>query len=253
MSPTTHEEAGMNRTTTAPRRNPIARWHERRRGEGRDKGFSTLELSLTIAIMTMVLTAFYGAYNGFLRDVAFAEQLAEVERRTRPALNELTIELRQATPPNSAAAGQPVELLNEDRIVFYSDRADVAGPERISYDKVNCDDGVCELQKSIIFADAGSSYPDWTYDIAGGPDVTLTVIPRVAEDVVLFTGRTVNSTGNFVDQVLCDRRGELGNGGISCNFDQVFVQLEVVPRAADTSTVPRNFEIEEEVLLRNAS
>ncbi len=228
----------------------VERCRALQRGE---RGFSTLELSLTIAIMSMVLTAFYGAYNGFLRDVAFAEQLAEVERRTRPALNELTIELRQATPPSSAAGGQPVELLNEDRIVFYSDRADVAGPERISYEKVNCADGLCELEKSIIFADAGSSYPDWTYDIAGGPDVTLTVIPRIAEDVVLFTGRRLTTAGTVVDQALCDRRNELGNGGISCGFDQVLVQLEVVPRAADTSVVPRNFEVEEEVLLRNAS
>lgn len=202
--------------------------------------------------MSMVLTAFYGAYNGFLRDVAFAEQLAEVERRTRPALNELTIELRQATPPNSQAGGQPVEVLTVDQIIFYSDRSRVDGPERVTYEKVNCADGLCELQKSIIFADAASSYPDWTYDIAGGADVTATVIPRIADDVDLFLGRRITSAG-VVDVAMCDRYDELGLGAASCSFDQVVVTLEVVPRAADTSVVPRNFEVVEEVQLRNAN
>ena len=218
----------------------------------RERGFSTLELSMTIAIMTMVLTAFYGAYNGFLRDVAFAEQLAEVERRSRPAINELTIELRQATAPNSAAAGQPVEVLSEDQIVFYSDRSNVDGPERITYERANCVDSVCELVKTIIFADGASRYPDFTYDVAGGPDVTQVVLERITEDVVLFLGRQLTSAG-VVDRSTCDRYDSLGLGASTCAFDQVVVSLAVVPRAADTSVAPRNFEVVEEVQLRNAS
>ncbi|MCP3934236.1 MAG: hypothetical protein GY708_02565 [Actinomycetia bacterium] len=214
-------------------------------------GFSTLELSMTVAIMSMVLAAFYGAYNGFLRDVAFAEQLAEVERRSRPAINEMLIELRQATPPNGAANGQPIEVLTEDRITFYSDRASADGPERITYEKVNCADGLCELQKSIIFATAGSEYPNWVHDIAGGPDVTLTVLPRIPADVVLFVGKQING-GTVVDVAFCDRFDELGLGVVSCPLDNVLVEIEVVPRAADTSIVPRNYEVIEEVQLRNA-
>ncbi len=225
----------------------IGRMRDRRS----ESGFSTLELSMTIAIMSMVLAAFYGAYNGFLRDVAFAEQLAEVERRSRPAINELLIELRQATPPNGASNGQPIEVLTDGRITFYSDRASAAGPERITYEKANCVDGLCELQKSIIFASAGSEYPNWVHDIAGGPDVTLMVLPRIPEDVVLFVGRRVQG-GVTVDVAVCDRFDELGGGVISCPLDNVLVEIEVVPRAADTSVVPRNYEVIEEVQLRNA-
>lgn len=225
----------------------------RRRHKNRESlGFSTIELSMTIAIMSMVLAAFYGAYNGFLRDVAFAEQLAEVERRSRPAINELLIELRQATPPNGAANGQPIEVLTEDRITFYSDRASSPGPERITYEKTNCADGLCELTKSIIFADSGTSYPNWTHDIAGGPDVTQMVLPRIPEDLVLFVGRRVDGN-TTTDVAVCDRFDELGGGVISCRLDNVVVEIEVVPRAADTSVVPRNYEVVEEVQLRNAN
>jgi len=220
--------------------------------ERRESGFSTLELTLTIMIMTMVMGAFYGAYNGFLRDIAFAEQLAQVERRSRPALNELTIELRQATPPNTAANGQPIEVLTENLVVFYSDRASAPGPERIRYEFVNCANQLCELQKTMIFADTGSQYPDFTYDVAGGPDVTTTVIPRIPQDLVMFVGRRLTSAG-VVNQPSCDRFDLLGLGAVSCAFSQVVVTLEVVPRAADTSIVPRNFVVVEEVQLRNAN
>jgi len=205
---------------------------------------------MTIAILGMVIGAFYGAYNGFLRDVAFAESLGDLERETRPVVNGLVIELRQATPPSSAANGQGVEFLDEAKIVFYADRRDVAGPEQITYERTNCVVGLCDLIMSIRFAEAGSAYPNFTYDNAGAADFTVTALRRIPETTRIFQGiRLAGPTEIAVDS--CDRLDVLGNGATACQFDKVVLTIEVAPAGAGVR--PRNYIVTESVQLRNAS
>ncbi|HEC10232.1 MAG TPA: hypothetical protein ENI86_11830 [Acidimicrobiales bacterium] len=209
-----------------------------------ENGYTVIELSMTIGILALVLGAFYGAYNGFIRDVGFAEQLGDIEREARPVLNELVIELRQAVPPSTAAHGRPVEYLSAGRIVFYSDRRDVAGPERYDYQLVNCADSLCDLQGSIYFADAATAYPNWGYNTALGPDYQWTVLSRVPESTVLFEGRKGGTTVTG-----CDRTDLDGLGAVDCDFDTVLVRIVVAPEG---NPRPRDYEVEEEVTLRNA-
>ena len=157
---------------------------------------------------------------------------------------QLMIELRQAVAPNAAAGGQPIEQLSGDHIVFYSDRARVEGPERYHYERVNCSNGLCELQLEVTFANTGTG-PNWTF--AASPSYTRTVIERLPENFTLFVGRVASSSG-FTEVTSCDRSV---NNGTPCEFDAVQVEIHVAP--LDRATAPRNFEVREEVTLRNAA
>jgi len=214
------------------------------------RGFSSIELSMTIAILGMVIGAFYGAYNGFLRDVAFAESLGNLERETRPVVNGLVIELRQATPPSSDANGQGIEFLEPGKIVFYADRRDVSGPEQITYERTNCVDGLCDLLMSIRFAEAGSAYPNYTYDTVAAPDFTVTALRRVPETTTMFQGIQLAGATEVVI-ANCDRLDVLGNGATACQFDKVRLTVEVAPAGAGVR--PTNYIVTESVQLRNAS
>jgi len=205
---------------------------------------------MTIAILAMVIAAFYGAYNGFLRDVAFAERLGDIERESRPAFNSLVIEIRQATPPNSQANGQAIEFMTADQIVFYADRRSVNGPERFDYQRTNCVDGLCDLVLSMRFAEAGSAYPNFTYDLTGAGDLEFTVVQRVPSTTRLFQGiQLAGATEVLVDD--CDRLDTLALGAVPCRFDRVSLTLEVAPRGA--GVLPSNYVVTEEVQLRNSS
>ena len=219
--------------------------HSERRTTG---GFTTVELSMTIAILGMVIGAFYGAYNGFLRDVAFAERLGGIERETRPVVNALVIELRQATPPNSAANGQAIEFLASDKIIFYADRRPMNGPEQFAYERMNCVDGLCDLVLSMRFAEAASAYPNFTYSTAGAGDFVVTVLQRVPDTVQLFQGIQLDGiVETEIDD--CDRLDSLGAGIVPCRFDMVRLNVEVAPNGS--GTVPSNYVVTEDVQLRN--
>lgn len=213
-------------------------------------GFSVIELSMTVAILGIVMAAFFVTYNGFLRDVAFAERLGDIERETRPVLNGLAIELRQATAPNPAAHGQAVEFLSADKIVFYADRRDQNGPEQFTYERTNCVDGLCDLEMSFRFADSSSEYPSFTHSTVGDPDFTVTLLRRVPESVKLFQGvRLEGTTEVLVDT--CDRLNTLGVGAADCSFDTIVITIEVAPKGAGVR--PSNYVVSEVVHLRNMS
>ena len=205
---------------------------------------SVAELAIAMFVMASLLGTFYATYSRFLRDVAVTEELASIERASRPAINQLMIELRQSVAPDAAAAGQPVEELSGDHIVFYSDRARAEGPEKYHYERVNCVSSMCELELSVTFADPGTG-PNWTYDTT--PSYTRTIIERLPEAVTLFTGRA-STPGGLLDVASCDRT--IG-GGTPCDFNAVLVEIHVAPN--DRAPAPRNFEVIEEVKLRNAA
>ena len=214
----------------------------------REGGFSVIELSMTVALLGIVIASFYTAYNGFLRDVSFAERLGEIEHEARPVLNGLVIELRQAIAPNPAANGQAVEFLSANKIVFYADRRDAGGPERFTYERSNCVDGLCDLEMRIQFADSNSQYPTFTHSTAGDPDFEVTVLRRVPESVKLFQGvRLAGTTEVLVDS--CDRLDVGGGGSTDCAFDRVVIRIEVAPKGAGVR--PSNYVVTESVVLRN--
>lgn len=216
------------------------------RGSAGDSGSSLVELVVVVAVLGLVFSAFYTSLFGFLRDAKFSEDLAQVERDTRPVIRQLVIELRQAEPEATVANGQPVQALDPDSIVFYSDRYPYDGPERHEYSLANCVDSLCDLQLTIHAALASSSAPNWEYDTSETPVLSRTMLEGVVETQPMFSGqRWSDVSSSFTTVTSCDRAV-----GSDCDFELVDIELHVDPNKHRDN--PRVFEIVEQVRLRNA-
>ncbi|MEO1063280.1 MAG: hypothetical protein AAFZ07_17840 [Actinomycetota bacterium] len=223
----------------------LTRLRSRRRD---DAGTSLVEVVVAATIGALALAAVYSVMWGFTDDVAVATDLANAQRDTRPVMQEIVIELRQAMPASSSAGGDPVEVLSTTSITFHSDRWDATGPERITYTLESCASGLCDLRRTVLSADTSSVSPDWTYDDG---DVVVDFV--VAEGVVdpatsgeaLFAGVEYVS-GSPVVTSTCD-----APGGTACDFPLVAVDLKIDPNGLRDN--PRVYEIYEEVRMRNAS
>ena len=220
----------------------------RRLGRRGDEGTSLVEVVVASTVGAIALAAVYSLMWGFTDDVSLATDLADAQRDTRPVIQAIVIELRQATPGSASAAGDPVETLTGTSVTFHTDRWDPVGPERVTYTLESCASGLCELRRTVLSADTSSSAPDWTYDDG---DVVLDFV--VAEGVVdpatsgapLFAGVEYVS-GSPVLTTTCD-----APGGTACDFPLVAVDLKIDPNGLRDN--PRVYEIYEEVRMRNAS
>jgi hypothetical protein len=148
------------------------------------------------------------------------------------------IDLRQAqaVSPN----GDPIESLSADRIVFYSDRNEAEGPERIVYERTACAAGLCELRVTRYAAVAGSG-PEWGF--ATTPFEEQVVMERVRNDQPLFRGATWTGTPvtkNYVSA--CSG---------TCSFSLVAIRLQALPELTSVGAA-QTLEITDEVELRNA-
>ena len=219
-----------------------------RLGRHGDEGTSLVEVVVASTVGAIALAAVYSLMWGFTDDVSVATDLANAQRDTRPVIQSIVIELRQATPASASAAGDPVETVSNTSITFHTDRWDPTGPERITYALESCGAGLCDLRRTVLSADTSSSAPDWTYDDG---DVVRDEI--VAEGVVdpatsgdpLFAGVEYVS-GSPVVTTACD-----APGGTACDFPLVAVDLKIDPNGLRDN--PRVYEIYEEVRMRNAS
>lgn len=213
-----------------------------------DRGTSLVEVVVASTVGAIALAAVYSLMWGFTDDVSVATDLANAQRDTRPVIQNIVIELRQATPGSASAAGDPVETLSSTSMTFHSDRWDATGPEQITYSLESCASGLCDLRRRVLSADATATAPDWTY--ADG-DVVLDFV--VAEGVVdpatsgeaLFSG-VEYVAGSAVVTSTCD-----APGGTACDFPLVAVDLKIDPNGLRDN--PRVYEIYEEVRMRNAS
>ncbi|MEM9033513.1 MAG: hypothetical protein AAGA99_00210 [Actinomycetota bacterium] len=224
----------------------LARLRSRSRS-GEDRGTTLVEVIVASTIGALALAATYTVFWGFTDDVAVATDLASAQRETRPVISAMVIELRQATPPNAAAGGNPVVALSTTSASFVTDRWDATGPELVTYQLESCSAGLCDLRQTVIAADTTAVEPEWTHD-----DATLVLDRIVARDVVdpassgdaLFAG--VNYVaGAAVETASCDV-----STGTACDFALVAVDLKIDPNGLRDN--PRVYEVYEEVRMRNA-
>lgn len=196
----------------------------------------------------IALAAVYSLMWGFTDDVAVATDLANAQRDTRPVMQAIVIELRQATPGSPGAAGDPVETMSGTSITFHSDRWDPTGPERITYALESCASGLCDLRRTVLSADTSAVEPDWTYadgDIVLDFVVADGVVDPATSGSALFAGVEYVSGGPVITSS-CD-----APGGTACDFPLVAVDLKIDPNGLRDN--PRVYEIYEEVRMRNAS
>lgn len=146
-----------------------------------DAGFTLVEVSVALILSAMVGGSMVGVMYSLSQNASDVGHNADLQRTGRLVVAELVMDLRQAEPV--AANGDPIESLSADRIVFYSDRAEFEGPERIIYERTSCVSGMCRLRVTRYQAVAGSG-PEWDFATTAFEDQY--VMERVRNDQPLF-------------------------------------------------------------------
>ena len=87
-------------------------------------------------LSSIVLGAVVLVFNSVSQGAHDAGLRADLQTQTREVVTDLSIELRVVVPVWPGAAA--VESLTGSTLVFYTDRYDFAGPERIAYQRTSC-------------------------------------------------------------------------------------------------------------------
>lgn len=216
------------------------------------RGLTLSEMTVTVMVMAIALGAFASLLLGFFDNVGVQLALSDAEREVRPVIREMVVEVRQAVPPSEAATAQPVLEMAWNKLVFHSDRLPLDGvPEKHIYELVNCtngsDGGICDLQRTVVEADVSSVPPTFTY-VDNTVERQEIVLTSVLADPYLTTGPLfhgvawVGSPAARTTVASCDPISR-------CMFPLVIIDLRVDPSVNEN---PGNYEVHEEVRLRNA-
>lgn len=203
-----------------------------------EAGFTLVEMSVAVLLSALVAASLAGVLYSLGQNAGDAGRNSELQSAARMVMADLVLDLRQAEAVSEN--GYPVESLTADQIIFYSDRDETEGPERIVYERVACAEGLCELRVSRYAAVAGSG-PEWAFQSAAFQDQL--VMERVLNDQPLFRGASwtgAPATKTYVTTCA-------GN----CSFSLVAIRLRATPeRTSAGASEP--FEITGEVEFRNA-
>jgi len=211
-----------------------------RRIPASEGGYTIVELSVSMFLSAMIFGSLISVIYSFSQQASDSGQNANLQLASRELVAEMVVELRQAekVTPN----GYPIESLDPDKIVFYSDRLEPEGPERIMYERTGCVDGLCELWVTRYPAVPGSG-PWWQFS-----DVPLEhgmMLDRLPQDQPLFSG--ADWTGEPPSKtytVACSLSGP------ACDFPLISILFRANPSGTSTGA-DNTYEVEEEVRLRN--
>jgi len=214
----------------------IRRLIGRLRAEG---GFTIVELSVAMILSAMILASLTTVLYSFSQQAGDQGRTAVLQGTSREFVADVVVELRQAVrvSPN----GYPVEELEPGRIVFYSDRLEPEGPERVVYERRDCGADTCELWV-IRYAAVPGGGPWW--DHSETPLEESRVLSRVSADQPLFAG--IEWSGDPPTKVYIEYCGSVH----PCDFPLVAITFRANPintSAGEDDT----FEVDEEVRLRN--
>jgi Tfp pilus assembly protein PilW len=120
-----------------------------------ERGFTSVEMLATMAVMTIVLAVFGQLLVTSSRTSDRVEEQATLQNDVRAAVDRLTTDFRQATNANGTS---PVESLSSTTLTFDSpDRTSPFRLRRISYQLVNG-----ELQRSSVTSTDNDGWP-WVW------------------------------------------------------------------------------------------
>ncbi len=205
-----------------------------------ESGISLVEVMIAGAMASIIATAFVVLFSSFSRNVALEEARAAALNEVQSASANLTAELRQAVP---LVTGDPTVAVldsawSDAEIIFYSDRADVPGPERYRYYVDACANSRCNLVREVTVAD--NATPPWTF--SGTPGTRVVVTNLLSDGDALFRGIDW-STGTEVATTDCD-------AATPCNFSSVEIVIRVDP--APNMAAEKALHVRHEVRMRNA-
>jgi len=206
----------------------------------RQGGYTIVELSMSMLISSMIFGSMVSVIYSFTQQAGDSARSTNLQQTSRELVAEMVVELRQAVKvePN----GHPVESLSSSKLVFYSDRLEPEGPERIVYERKDCANGSCELWVSRYPAVPGTG-PWWTFSET--PLQSGMVLHRLPDDEPLFEGAFWEGDPPSKSQVnLC------GPSGPECDFPLVQITFRSRPIGVSAGA-DFTLEVQEEVRLRN--
>lgn len=212
----------------------------RRRIAGDQGGFTVVELALSLLVSALIFGSLVSVIYSFSQSAGDSGRRADLQQRGRELVADMVVELRQAEAVT--ANGFPIESISDSRLVFYSDRLDTEGPERVVYERKGCSGGLCELWITRYAAEPGTG-PEWQFQTTPMEDGA--VIERVQEDQPLFSG--IEWLGDPPSKVYTS---SCGGAGPECDFPLVAITFRANP-VGTSAGADDTFEIEEEVRLRN--
>ncbi|MCB2223578.1 MAG: hypothetical protein KQH83_05310 [Actinobacteria bacterium] len=206
-------------------------------GEG---GYTIVELSMSMILSSLIFASVVTVIYSFSQQAGDTTRSANLQGTARELVADMVVELRQAerVSPN----GHPIESLTPGSLVFYSDRLETEGPERIVYERRDCADGICELWVSRYPAVAGTG-PWW--DFSDVPVQTGLVLHRLPDDEPLFQGADwvgEPAAKEFINYC--------GPSGPVCDFPLVDITFRTRP-VGTSEGGDFILEVQEEVRLRN--
>ncbi|MBU1226621.1 MAG: prepilin-type N-terminal cleavage/methylation domain-containing protein [Actinobacteria bacterium] len=215
----------------------LGRW---RRALHRQDGYTLMELSLAMALSSIIFASLVSVIYSFSQQAGDSGQAAMLQQTSRELVADLVVELRQAE--KVTANGYPIEELTAGKLVAYTDRLESEGPERVVYERKSCIDDMCELWVTRYPAVPGTG-PWWTFSTT--PVENMMALERVSSVHPLFAG------SDWVgDPPVRTYIASCSPSGTACDFPLVVITF----RASPTNTsagADRAYEIEEEVRLRN--
>ncbi|MBU1650552.1 MAG: prepilin-type N-terminal cleavage/methylation domain-containing protein [Proteobacteria bacterium] len=215
-------------------------WHRLRRALRRQGGYTLMELSLAMALSSIIFASLVSVIYSFSQEAGDSGQAALLQQTSRELVADLVVELRQAE--KVTANGHPIEELTADKLVFYTDRLESEGPERVVYERKACSGGLCELWVTRYPAVAGTG-PWWTFSTT--PVENVMALGRVSDTGPLFAGADwVGEPPVKTPVTSCS------SSGTACDFPLVVITFRANPTNT-SSGADRSYEIQEEVRLRN--
>ena len=207
-----------------------------------DDGLTLVELSVAMILGAMVSASLVTVFFAFAQNTGDHNRTAELQASVRGVVSTAVVDLRQGT--TVSLNGHAVESMDEDQIIFYTDRHDTEGPERVVYERIDCVEGQCELWVRRFAAEAGTG-PLWSFETT--PFEESFLVGGVLADQALFGG--LEWTGEPKTKTAV---ASCNGSSPECDFPIVSITLRVVPPGTTTSGASGAFELHEEVRIRNA-
>jgi Tfp pilus assembly protein PilW len=207
-----------------------------------DRGLSLMELNMAMFISSLVMAALVTVFMSFSQNTSDSGHQAELQQAARSVVATMATELREATV--ASVNGDPIQSLDAAHITFYTASVDSTGLKKITYERINCSAGRCELWVTRYASIAGTG-PEWQFQAT--PQNRTMLMSRVLDDEATFSG--VLWTGTPRTKTLVGSC--TGATGSRCSFRTISVQLRVEPTGTSRGAT-RPFELVEEASIRNA-
>lgn len=211
-------------------------------GRREESGFTVVEMAIGLLVTAMVMATLVTVFHSFSQNAADATRTAELNQTLRSIASTMVLDLRQAEAPHPD--GEPIESLSPTRIVFFTDRLESEGPERVVYEQMSCGDEGCSLRVQRYAALPGTG-PSWEF--SDTPFQDGVIVERVQLEEPLFVG--YEWVGNPTVRTAVTECGDAGQP--ECDFPLVAIRLVALPDLVSEGA-ENPVEIVEEVTLRNA-